>query len=254
MFARIRRLFSREEATPLSGTVITMTSAVLLPEENDTPRVRGSTSTGAGVSTKSNRLYLYAGGDLVAEFQQTQLIFYTTSLLTGAAINVSGVNFQPKVGGTIFDHFIDGASSHVDGTEDTLYTDTIPAGALNANGTKISGYYNFAIVGHAVSTNRIQLKACGTTIFDTAAVNWPLTANLTLRFDIVRVSATVVRCTVSATTTTATVIPYSVYTEITGLTLSNAQVLAVTDISTGTNSAAADVTAKQASIIWTPAA
>jgi hypothetical protein len=177
-----------------------------------------------------------------------------TPFITGqrCIINISGVAMYAAAGGVIFDHYTNGASASVDGTEDTLYTDTLPAGALNSNGAKLRGYYQLAIIGHAISTNRIRLYFGGTAIFDSGAVNWPLDAVATINFEIIRVSSSVVRACVSVSTTTATVIPYSVYTEITGLTLSATQVIALKDISTGTNSAVADVTAKLASIWWHP--
>ena len=138
----------------------------------------------------------------------------------------------------------------MDGTEDTLYTDTLPASVLNTNGDKISGYYQLAIVGHAVSTDRIRIYYGGTAIFDTTALNFPMTSALTLNFQIVRVSATVVRCSIVATTSSATVIAYSQYAEVTGLTLASTQIIALKNISTGTNSAAGDVTAKLGNIGW----
>lgn len=166
---------------------------------------------------------------------------------------IIGLN-SAKVGGVIFDHFTDGASTSTDGTEDTLYTDTLAASGLSANGQKLSGFYQIAIVGHAVSTDRIRLYFAGTAIFDTAAINFPVSSQLTIIFEVIRVSSTVVRASVSATTTTATLLPYSQYTEITSLDLTATQILALKDISTGTNSAAGDVTAKLASILWLPAA
>lgn len=158
-----------------------------------------------------------------------------------------------RAGGVLFNYFADGASVSVDGTEDTLKTDTLVANTFSANGDKVSGFYQIAIVGHAVSTDRIRLYAAGTAIFDTAALNFPLTSALTIAFEIIRVSSSVLRCACFATTNSATVIPYSQYTEITSLTLTNTQIVALKSISTGTNSAAADVTAKLGKIIWEPA-
>lgn len=238
----------------ITGTTLTINTAALLPEANDVPYLRGITSTGAGIATKFDRLYLFAGGSYWVQLTSTELTLFTPLIAGAISVGVSGVSFAPKVGGAIFDHFIDGASVSVDGTEDTLYTDTLAAGALNANGAKIQGYYQIAVVGHAVSTDRIRLYFGGTVIFDTAAINFPLTSAMTLMVRIIRVSASVVRCLVSATTTTATVVPYSQYTEVTGLTLSNTQIIKLTDISTGTNSAAGDVTAKLAALYWEPAA
>lgn len=148
----------------------------------------------------------------------------------------------------------DGASTHVDGTEDTLKTLTMDAGQLGADSAKLSGYLQVVLVGHLISTQRVRLYFGGTAILDTTAINIPTTAALTVRFEIFRVSSSVVRASVTALVEPATTgIPASTYTEITGLTLSAAQTIAIKAIATGTNSAAADVTVKQGKVDFQPA-
>lgn len=182
--------------------------------------------------------------DRIAAFQSGDMIVYKTLQL--------GPGQTSKVGGTIFDDFTDAATTHTDGTEDTLYTHTLQAGQFSANGDKITGSYQLAIVGHAISTDRIRLYCAGTAIFDTTALNFPLGCQLTIEYMVIRVSASVLRASVAATTNSATVIAYSQYVEVTGLTLANSQVVALKAIATGTNSAAGDVTAKLGTIIWQP--
>lgn len=164
-----------------------------------------------------------------------------------------GPGITAKVGGTIFSDFTDATTTHTDGTEDTLYTHTLQASQLAVNGSFITGCYQLAIVGHAVSTDRIRIYFGGTAIFDTAALNFPLSAALTIEFAVVRVSSTVVRASVAATTNSATVIAYSQYVQVSGLDLTTTAILALKAIATGTNSAASDVTAQAATVVWQPA-
>lgn len=180
----------------------------------------------------------------------------TTAVGNGLGILRCGGIGTPtaKIGGKIFQDFADGASVSVDGTEDTLATHTLVASTFGTNGDVVSGFYQLAIVGHAVSTDRIRLYAAGTAIFDTAALNFPANAAITITYEIIRVSSSVIRAAVFATTTSATLIPYSQYTEITSLTLTNTQIVALKSISTGANSAVGDVTMKLGRTEWQPAA
>lgn len=192
------------------------------------------------------------GVDVILSVQLDRIV----ACQSGACLVYKSLNIGPgqtaKVGGTIFDDFTSVATTHTDGTEDTLYTHSLQAGQFANNGDKISGFYQLAIVGHAVSTDRIRLYCAGTAIFDTTALNFPLSAALTIEYSVIRVSASVLRASVACTSNSATVIAYSQYVEITGLTLANAQVVALKAIATGTNSAASDVTALLGTIIWQP--
>lgn len=242
------------QGAAVSFTTITATTAFVMPDSNAAPTLHGDASTDAGISTRFSRTYIWAGGSLVAEYQSGQIVFYVATQLTNPSINVTGVAFTPKPGGAIFDHFADGASTNTNGTEDTLYTDTLAAGALNANGAKIWGNYQVAIVGHVTATARTRLYFGGTVIFDTTAFNNTTNYALSLLVRVIRVSATVVRCCVVATSTSTLAVPVSTYTEVTGLDLTAVQVIKLTGIAASTNAASGDITAKLGALYWEPAA
>lgn len=219
--------------------------------------VRGATSTTTGISigNGSNTLRLVAGNLQLAVGTATSFTLTApTTTNAGFFINVAGIIAYYNVGGVAFDHSTDGASTSTDGTEDTLYTDTLPAGGLSANNVKLHGYYQVVVVGHVTATARTRLYFGGTVIFDTAAFNNTTNYALTIRFEIIRVSSTVVRCCVSATCTATLAVPVSTYTEITGLTLSATQEIKLTGVAASTNAAAGDITAKLGAISWAPAA
>lgn len=242
---------------PIGGTTPAAVATTALTVTDGSLAIRGSISTTTGMSigfAAQDWLSLNANGNRFFDCSGSSATFNIPVGANGLITGVSGVSFNPAVGGSVFQDFVDAASVNVDGTEDTLYTHSNAAGCLNANGAKLSGYFQLAIVGHAVSTDRIRIYFGGTAIFDTTALNFPLTSALTINFEIIRVSSSVVRASCTCSTSSATVIAYSQYVEVTGLTLSNAQVLVLKSISTGANSAAADVTAKAASVLWQPAA
>lgn len=265
-----------------SLTTVTASTQIIVPDGSaGTPAIKFNSD--CGILAGSGRVDFEVAGAVITSIRSTQLVLTnghfiafgaTNAFLhnngnnvqiggggsgnTGLEVSDTSVRLGPgltaNVGGTIFDDFTDAATTHTDGTEDTLYTHTLQASQFSANGDKIAGVFQLAIVGHAVSTDRIRLYVAGTAIFDTTALNFPLGAQLTLDFEVIRVSATVLRASVAASTSSATVIAYSQYVEITGLTLSNTQIVALKAIATGTNSAAGDVTAKLGTINWQPAA
>lgn len=152
------------------------------------------------------------------------------------------------------DHFADGASVSTDGTEDDLYTYTIAAGKLNADGAKIAAYYFVSTVSSATATRRIKIYFGGTVIWDSTALTLSVGSSFSFYAEVIRESSSVVRCMVSVTSTSASTVPYSVYTRITGLTLANTQIIKVTGIAAGVGAAGADIVAKLGNVAFKPAA
>lgn len=245
MFARIRRLFQREENTPLRASVLSLVDGDLV--------IKGVTSTTTGITINGGIIRLIAGNQQVIVANSTSF-FNSIPFVASAGLyaNISGVAMYPVMGGAIFDHFTDGASTSTDGTEDTLKTSTLPAGGLNANGAKLRGFFQVAVVGHVTATARTRLYFGGTAIFDTTAFNSTTNYAMTIRYEIIRVSSTTVRCAVSCNAGVATP-PPSTYTEVTGLTLSNAQAITITGVAASTNAAAGDITVKLGGTWWHPA-
>lgn len=156
------------------------------------------------------------------------------------------------LGGTLFDFFTD---STVGGAEADIYTNTLLANTFNANGDKIMASYsgNFVTVG----TELTQLKVyfAGTAIWDSTGVA-PTTGTTSWRVfvELIRVSSTVVRYSVSLTTTGASGFVYETTGELTGLTLSGTNILKITGTSSGVGSGSGDIIGKMGYVSFQPAA
>lgn len=157
------------------------------------------------------------------------------------------------VGGTRFDYFTDANNS---GTAETdLYSSTTAANALSSNGDKFTATYQLICTGLALSTQQMKIYFGGTVIYDSGALAiGAVTNNFTFQATIIRVSSSVVRCAVAVSTDFATLFPYSKYTEVTGLTLSNTNILKITGQAAGAAGASSQITAKLGCVSWQPAA
>lgn len=148
-----------------------------------------------------------------------------------------------KVGGTIFDHYADVSNGTT--VETDLYSDTIPASTLTSNGDKLIAEY----VGTSASngnTKTIKVYFGGTSIasftIPTGSIDpWKVTVT------IIRDSSTSVRAMVQELVTTFTNLSYAT---VTGLTLTNTNILKIT----GTGGASSDITATLGTVIYQPAA
>jgi hypothetical protein len=92
-----------------------------------------------------------------------------------------------------------------------------------------------------------------TLIFDSGSLTLTLGGDFTLETTIIRESASIVRCDVAVTSTSASSVPYSTFTRITGLTLSASYDLETDAIASGTGAASGDILDKMARITWFPA-
>lgn len=143
----------------------------------------------------------------------------------------------------------------VGGAEADIYSHTVSAGRLAANGDKIDATYggNFVTVG----TELTQLKAYfgGTGIYDSTAITVSSgTSSWRVRIEIIRVTATVVRYAVSLNTSGASGFVYANSGELTGLTLSATNVIKITGISSGVGSGAGDIVGKLGNVTFRAAA
>lgn len=157
-----------------------------------------------------------------------------------------------KAGGAIFDHYVDVGNSTT--TETDLYSDTIPASSLGSNGDKLSAEYGGTFVSSATATRQIKIYFGGTAVFDTGALTLSLSSAWTAYVTIIRVSSSVIRYMISFTTEGATLAAYTAVGELTGLTLSNTNILKITGQAAGVGAATGDITAKLGSVNWQPAA
>lgn len=150
----------------------------------------------------------------------------------------------------LFDHFAD--VGNVGTGEDDLYSDTIAASQLSADGQKLVGNYAGIFVSSATATRRLKFYFGGTLIYDSSALSLSTSADWNAEVFIIRESSTVVRCSVTVNTTTASSAPYCTYTRITGLTLSNTNILKLTGEAAGVGAADNDVVAKLSYVQFVP--
>lgn len=151
-----------------------------------------------------------------------------------------------------FNHFADAGNTTT--TETDLYTDTLASGQLFTNGDKIIATYAGIFVSSATATRQLRAYFGGTLIFDSGALSISAGSDAwQIDVTIIRESATVVRCSVVATTAGASLNVYDNYTRITGLTLSNTQILKITGQAAGVSAATNDIVAKLGYVELKPA-
>lgn len=153
---------------------------------------------------------------------------------------------------SLFDHYVDAGNSTT--TETDIYADTLAAGQLATNGDKLECEYGGIFVSSASATRQIKMKFAGTAIFDTGALSLSLSSAWTLFAAIIRVSATVIRYSISLTTQGASSSAYTASGELTGLTLLGTNVLKLTGTAAGIGAATNDIVAKMGSVVYITAA
>lgn len=206
----------------------------------------------SGASTGSNtiiRAGLGATTGMLTLSGSTLLSTFDSSLRVKAGSSSS----YGKVGGVIFDHFAD--VGNVGTGEDDLYSDTVAASILSVDGNKLTAQYGGIFTGAAASTQDLRVYFAGTKIYDSGALSIGVATNSwTIYVTIIRESSSVVRCNVSVSTDFATLFPYSAYTRITGLTLTNTQILKITGEAAGVGAVNNQIVAKEAYVEFKPAA
>lgn len=199
-------------------------------------------SSGGGSATASNICGFFNDATVVARVDPNGVF--------GGRIGTSAT--LAKHGGTIFDHFTDAGNATT--TETDLYSDTIPANALNINSDKLDAEYGGVFVSSGTATRQIKIYFGGSVIFDTGALTLSLSAAWTAYVTLIRVSATVIRYMISFATEGAALSAYTSVGELTGLTLSNANILKITGQAAGIGAATNDIVAKMGTVKWLPAA
>lgn len=173
--------------------------------------------------------------------------FPSASLAAGSSTSVA------KLGGTIVDHFADAGNATT--VETDLYSDTLTASLLATNGDKVVGEYGGIFVSSGTATRQLRAYFGGTAIFDSGTLSIGAGSDAWyMQVIVIRESSTVVRCVAIMNTTGATTSAYCTYTRITGLTLTNTQILKITGQAAGVGAATNDIVAKLGSIEWKSAA
>ncbi len=132
-------------------------------------------------------------------------------------------------------------------TETDLYSHSIASTVFTANGMGLNATFGGNYVAHATATRQLRMYFGGTLIYDSSAVATTSAADWALTVNIIRETSTVVRCTVTATTTSVlTGYVLARYTRVTGLTLSGANILKITGQAGGVGAATNDINARMA--------
>jgi len=220
-------------------------------------RVSSKIYSGGIATTPTALLHLGAG---TATASTAPLKFTSGTNLTTAEAGVIEYNnsfYQTKnsalrygLGGTIFDAFADAGNSTT--TETDLHTYTTPANTLEANGAKISSNYAGTFVSSATATRQMKVYFGGTAIFDSGTLTISASAAWDVKVNIIRVSSTVVRYTVCMNTQNAALAAYTAVGELTGLTLSNTNIIKITGQAAGVGAATNDIVLKLATGEWKP--
>lgn len=180
------------------------------------------------------------------DFNSSDASFDTVTIKEG--LSSSTVN----VGGVAFDHFVNAGNTTTSETD--LYSDTIPANGLGTDGDKLAVEYGGVYVSSGTATRQIRIYFGGSVIFDTGALTLSLSSAWTAYVSIIRVSATIIRYMISFTTEGAALAAYTAVGELTGLTLSNSNIIKITGQAAGVGAATNDIVAKLGTGSWYPAA
>lgn len=216
--------------------------------QSDKVTVLGNGNVGIGTITPTAVLHLKAG---TATANTAPLKFTSGTNLTTAEAGVmeyngnhylSNATLRFSVGGNLFNHFADVS---VGGAETDIFTNTLAVNTFNGNGDKVIASYggNFVTVG----TEIVQLKVyfAGTAIWDSTGIAVTTgTTSWNVDVKIIRVSSTVIRYNVTLNTTGASGFVYCSVGELTGLTLSNTNILKITGTSSGVGSGVGDIVGK----------
>lgn len=195
---------------------------------------------------------LIAGGGLTGGGNLTADCTFNVGAGLGITVAADAVGLTKAPSYALFDHYANVGNS---GTSETdLYSDTIAAGQLAANGDKLEAEYGGTFVSSGTATRQIRIYFGGTMIFDTGALSLTLSSAWTVYVTINRVSSSVIRYMVSLTTQGASASAYTNVSELTGLTLLGTNILKITGQASGVGAASNDIVAKIGAVIYFPAA
>lgn len=153
---------------------------------------------------------------------------------------------------SLFNHFADAGNGTT--VETDLYSDTTAASQLANNGERLEAQFGGVFVSSATATRQIKIYFGGSVIFDSGALTLSLSSAWDIYVSIIRVSGTVIRYMISMTTEGAALAAYTAVGELTGLTLTNTNILKITGQAAGVGAATNDIVAKLGSVEWLAAA
>ena len=216
--------------------------------------ISGSIST---VNSRIDSLSAAGGGGGATAFTGLSDVpaSYTGASLKFVRVNAgeTALQFQAlSTGGfeTLDVDYTDGGN--VTTAETDLFTYTIAAGKLAANGDRIETQWAGTFVSSGTATRQLRAYFGGTMIFDSGALTVSLAAAWDVYCTITRVSATVIRYAISMTTEGAALAAYTASGEVTGLTLSNTNIVKITGTAAGVGAATNDIVGKMGNVSFYP--
>lgn len=200
----------------------------------------------AGTATASTAPLKMTSGTKLTTAEAGVIEYNGSHLMTNAAA------LRFPVGGTLFDYFTDAGNGTT--VETDLYSSTLAANTFNGNGDKVQANYGGIFVSSGTATRQVKVYFAGTVILDTGALSIPSSASWDIVLTLIRVSSTVVRYTIALQTSGASPYVYNSSGEVTGLTLSNTNILKITGQAAGVGAATNDIVAKLGTVGFAPAA
>jgi len=158
---------------------------------------------------------------------------------------------QAKVGGTI-DQKYTSTGTPASSTETDLHTFTTVASSLGADGDGFTMTSGGTFAGNASATSQLRVYFGGTQIFASGALTAAAAGSWQIETMIIRDSSTSVRAITTLTTANAITVPLVTQTDVTGLTLSNSNILKVTGQGGGASPAVNDIIYKLGRIRFEP--
>lgn len=176
----------------------------------------------------------------------------TLSVAGYAEVKVGTATSTANLGGVIF------ATSTDAGNQTTVETDlvnrTIKSNTFAVTNESVESKYTGTFVSSGTATRQVKVYFGGTTCFDTGAITISSAAVWTLEVELMRSSATAVRCSANLSTTGASLGAYTGYVEVTGLNLAGDNTFRVTGTAAGVGAATNDIVVKMGKTQWLPVA
>lgn len=147
----------------------------------------------------------------------------------------------------LFTHFVNAGNDTT--LETDLYSDSITTGTFVTNGDLIFSKTTGSFAGSGTATRQLRAYFATVLIFDTGALSIAGNSDWRMEMSIIRVSNTVVRCSVALNTGGASTSVYTKFTEITALNLTTTvYTLKSTGTASGVGASTNDIVAKMGSI------
>lgn len=204
-----------------------------------------------------NSGYGIAFGQMANPAGRSILYLSGSNIVTPASVSIDDItgltsNVQIQLNRrevSLFDDFADANNGTT--VETDMYSHTLAAGQLSANGDKLFIRIGGIFTGAATSTQELKYKFAGNTIFDSGALSiGAVTSNWDLTLMIIRESSTVIRVTALFTSDNVVLNVKPVYTRVTGLTLSGTNIVKATGQAAGVAAASNQITAKLGNVSY----